>query len=278
MPQGMPFNDEQSLASGTTWTTSRTKRSSRSTIQGSSQSQIVEALLDALDNDKMADITLIGKDGAQVRATKFVLACQSPAMQEKLYQDPAVSEVYLGDFGEQSIRALKHFCQTGSLIRSPILKFTGPETIHNLVEVASLASVYMYEALYNDTYAILNQLLEASPSLATVAYYAANTTLPGIEDFAVCFIRGRAPALLIETDTLEYLRAESLRKLLSVLMGTDGTCTLVYLHKWIAVKGATPENMQFAQKFASEKLCLRSLLKDPMLIPLDTSIQFLSFG
>lgn len=269
MPQSMPYNnDEQSLASGTTWTTSRTKRSSKSTIQGSSQSQVVEALLDALDNDKMADITLIGRDGAQVRATKFVLACQSPAMQEKLYQDPAVAEVYLGDFGEQSIRALKHFCQTGSLIRSPILQSKGPETIHSLVEVASLATVYKYEALYNDTYAILNQFIEASPSLATIAYDAARSTLPGIENFAVGFIRGRAPGLLIETSALEHLCAESLQKLLTVLMGTDGTCTLVYLHKWIALKGATPENMKFAQKFASEKLCLRSLLKDPMLVPL----------
>ena len=273
IPHRMPRSDGDISHASSVAEVNRNMHSSSPPLEGS-QNELVEALIDALDNDKMADVTLLGRDGVRVRATKYVLACQSLALQEKLYEGPTATEVFMGNYGEESIRTLKQYCQTGSLVQSPLVRHRSHDTARSLVELAALAKTYGFEALYRDADSILCQMIGASPWFATSAYDAASRETKLIEKFLVQFIKENCQDVLLETSALKQLCAKRLDKLLHALMGTGYARIFLYLQKWIDLKGATVENMEFAQDVASEELCLTSLLADPKMVPFVRSSGF----
>jgi len=204
--------DETSAPSS--YTTSRSLHSSHG------DNQIVDALISGMDDDRMADITLVGRDGTKVRATKFILACRSPALQEKLYQDPTQVEVFIGDYGEDAIRAMKEYCHTGAIKGSVLMTKNNEEAARGLVELATLAKVYGFgfEPLYREADALLHQLIAYSPWLATACYDSAGSETELMEEFLLQFIKGRCPDLLLETSSLKYM---SQQRLLVLLEGLD---------------------------------------------------------
>lgn len=229
------------------------------------QNQIVDALISGMENDRMADVTLLGRDGAKVRAAKFVLACRSPALQEKLYQDPTKVEVYIGEYGEDAILAMKEYCQTGGIKSSALVTTKSHETARGLVELASLAKVYGFEPLYGEADSILYQLINASPWFATACYDSAGSETKLIEEFLLQFIKTRCPDLLLETNALKSVGQQRLLVLLDGLECTDSEM-LKYLEKWIELKGATRENVNFLRATAARKLSLVRLLEDPSMV------------
>ena len=231
------------------------------------KSDIVETLVDVMKDDSLSDVTLLGRDGVRVRATRYILACQSSALHAILYQEPSESEVFIGDFGEEPICALKQYCVIGSMHRSPLMQTVSPEIFLGLVEVAALATIYGFDDLYADVDVYLNELIDMAPSLITKAYDEANLDTPLVAKLLVKFIRERSPQLLLETGALKSLGAQRMQDLLNSLMGTDGTRTFQYLKRWIDEHGGTEENMSFAKEFASRMFCLKSLLRDPKLTP-----------
>jgi hypothetical protein len=232
-----------------------------------SKSEILVSLADILNNDALSDVTLIGREGVQVRATRHVVSCQSPALHEVLYQEPLRSEVFIGNFGKEAIRALAQYCTIGCLDRSPLVRTLSPANFLGLVEVASIATMYGFKDLFADVDVYVNQLIDAYPCLVTEAYESANLDTPLVSKLLVKFIRERSPQLLLETGALKSLGIQRMQDLLNALMGTDGTRTFQYLKQWIDENGATEENMRFAKDFASRMFCLKSLLRDPTLIP-----------
>ena len=259
--------DEHSLTGSTGVESNGTKPSCLETSPNLTKSEILESLIDVMNNASLSDVTLLGRDGVQVRATRYVLACQSPAMQSILYQDPLQNEVFVGDFGEEPIRALTQYSVIGSLHRSPLTQTVSPETFLGLVEVASLATIYGFGDMYVDVDVYLNELIDISPRLLAQAYEAANLETPLVAKMLVKFIRERSPQLLLETGALKFIGVQRMEDLLNALMGTDGTRTFQYLRRWINEHGATEENMRFAREFASNMFCLESLLRDPNLLP-----------
>jgi hypothetical protein len=230
------------------------------------QNQVVDALINGMDDDRMADVTLLGKNGAKIRATKFVLACRSPALQEKLYADPSSSEVFIGDYGEHAILAMKTYCHTGEVNGATTMGQKNADGARNLVELASLGKVYGFEPLYGEADSVLYQLLNGSPWFSTAAFDSTGEDTKLIEEFLIQFIKRRCPDLLLETNALKYVSQERLLVLLDGL-GCKDAEMLKYLEKWIELKGATRENVNFLRATAAKKLSLVELLKDPEMIP-----------
>ena len=187
---------------------------SKSLHSSHGDNQIVDALICGMDDDRMADITLVGRDGAKVRATKFILACRSPVLQEKLYQDPTQVEVFIGDYGEDAIRAMKEYCHTGAIKGSVLMTKNNEEAARGLVELATLAKVYGFEPLYREADALLPQLINYSPWLATACFDSAGSETELMEEFLLQFIKGRCPDLLLETSSLKYMSQQRLLVLL----------------------------------------------------------------
>ena len=226
------------------------------------QNKVIDALVSGMDDDRMSDVTLVGKDGAKVCATKFVLACRSPAMQEKLYQDPTQVEVFIGDYGEDAIRAMKEYCHTGAIKGSVLMTKKNGEAARGLVELATLAKVYGFDPLYGEADSILYKLINSSPWFATACYDSAGSKTKLMEESLLQFIKSRCPDLLLETNGLKHMSQQRLTVLLDGIECSDGEM-LKYLEKWIELKGATRKNVTFLRATAASKLNLVRLLEDP---------------
>ena len=234
----------------------------RSPLQQEKLYHVVDALISGMDNDRMTDVTLVGRDGIKVRATKFVLACRSPAMQEKLYQDPTQVEVFIGDYGEDAIRAMKEYCHTGAIKGSVLMTKKNGEAARGLVELATLAKVYGFDPLYGEADSILYKLINSSPWFATACYDSAGSKTKLMEESLLQFIKSRCPDLLLETNGLKHMSQQRLTVLLDGIECSDGEM-LKYLEKWIELKGATRKNVTFLRATAASKLNLVRLLEDP---------------
>ena len=264
-------NDENSFASSSIASSSVGMSFTSDIRSGSlhashSENQIVDALISGMDDDRMTDVTLVGRDGAKVRATKFILACRSPVLQEKLYQDPTQVEVFIGDYGEDAIRAMKEYCHTGAIKGSVLMTKNNEEAARGLVELATLAKVYGFEPLYGEADTLLRQLINYSPWLATACFDSAGSETELMEEFLLQFIKGRCPDLLLETSSLKYMSQHRLLILLDGLICSDVEM-LKYLEKWIKMKGANLEKVHFLRANAAIRLSLVRLLEDPEMAP-----------
>jgi hypothetical protein len=101
---------------------------------------LLEAFVAGLDDERMADVTLLGRNCAQGRAIKFVLGSRSEALRQKLNEDPdQSSRIFLGSYGEAALRHLKDYCYTGQLRSSDFRACQSSESSRTLVELASIA-------------------------------------------------------------------------------------------------------------------------------------------
>lgn len=208
----------------------------------------------------MSDVTLIGRDGARVRATKYVLACQSKALQKVLYCDPTATEVHLGPYGEPAIRALKDFSCTGALTLS--FGHKSAAAARGLTELASLAQRFRLPPLYEAAKKSLIQVLEEVPWFATASYDAA-IDVPELKAHVVEVIAAHSPDMFLQTDSLKHLSHTRLGDLMADLVNDSDNHKLFYIQKWVDIKGFTESNVAHAKVIASQALNLEELLQDP---------------
>ena len=71
---------------------------------------LTQRMIACLNNDKMADVHLIGDDGIRVNGCKFILGSVSSSLQTLLYQgDEDKSEVHFPDCRAKTLKALVEF-------------------------------------------------------------------------------------------------------------------------------------------------------------------------
>jgi hypothetical protein len=216
-----------------------------------------------IDDDRLADITLIGKDGAQVRAIKYVLACRCAALKEKLYRDPSKQEFFMGPYSEAAILALKEYCHTGIIRNSNLLKRKSEMSARGIVEIATLAEGYSFDALYGEADSIIYEFVSAAPWFATACFDAVGSETMLIGEFLRSFIDRRCPDLLLETNALKYVSCQRLSALLAVVSSSNDYEKLQYLEKWVELKGSTSENIKAAQTVAAGHVSLKTLMANP---------------
>jgi len=231
-----------------------------------SKFSVEKALSDAMDDDRMADVTLVGRCGVGVRAIKYVIACQCPALKDKLYDDPSKAQIVIGDYSESVLHALKEYCYTSSINKSLLSKESIPGSIHQLVELASLASAYKFEALLSLAKSTMRQIFDEAPWLAAAAFDVATKDRVGdFEAVLFNFIKKRCPYLMMETHAIQYLNPGRLYDFVDMLNCNDAEA-LLYVMKWVAARGPTRENIEHAKAIVTEKVNLANLLADPALV------------
>ena len=236
------------------------KFTSSNTSQGSEKTPpkvhpVVEALLRAMEKDHMLDLTLCGKEGVEVKVSRFVLACRNEALEELFYkEDPPAMSVHIGDYDRSTIKALVEYCVTGELALSPYANET-VDAARGLVHLAVLAQVYHFRALYDETYQMARKLMNRQPPLAYAMYDEA--TRPMVKDFelyAIQTIEQSPPDTFLRTETgIQHLCEERLEQLLSHSdFEVDEITVFRILSTWVEHQNKSPKSMEFAITCASK--------------------------
>ena len=249
--------DVQTLTSSTV--TPALKYTSSNISQGSEKSTtkihpVVKALLLAMEKDHMLDLTLCGKDGVEVKVSRFVLACRNEALEELFYkEDPPASSIHIGDYDRSTIKSLVEYCVTGELTISPYANEI-IDAARGLVHLAHLAQVYHFRALYDETYQMARKLMNRQPSLAYAIYDEATT--PRVKDFelyALQTIEQSPPDSFLGTETgIQHLCQERLEQLLShSSFEVDEITVFRILLTWVDHQNKSPKSMEIAIHCAS---------------------------
>lgn len=132
---------------------------------------IVARLHACLENDKIKDLELIGKDGVRVPALRCVLGSASPVLERMLYGEFAEaqrSSIEMGDCSSRVLQALVEFCCSDRLNISlwEDHSIDLDEMMQDLVEVAKLGHTYAVPDLQEAVLSHIMPRLKDDPSLA----------------------------------------------------------------------------------------------------------------
>jgi hypothetical protein len=141
----------------------------------------------------MLDVTLVGREGVAVRASRYVLACRCEALEDKLYTAATCTqterqeeEIHVGEYSEISIKALVEYCFTGELLEFWKLQSSLLEqatAVERIVELSQLAQAYRFRPLEMENYQLSRRLMNQYPSTACLFYSNSQTPLD-IKSFA----------------------------------------------------------------------------------------------
>ena len=96
---------------------------------------------------KNTDVTLFGENAVKVRATKSVLASQSPLLADMLLAEHAVEEMYIGDYSGIALQAMSEYCHSTGMWQSLLACQDCESVTRMLVELSSLAITYRLDNL-----------------------------------------------------------------------------------------------------------------------------------
>lgn len=150
-----------------------------------------QRLTACLDNDRMTDVYLIGEDGVNVPASKFVLGSLSPNLQTLLYSgEETKSHVSIENCRAKTLKALVEF-SCSDMLNTTIWSDTEPvEIVEDMVALAKLAEMYALPNLKQQVSDVLCPCLDQLPSLACVAYNLVNSkTTPELHKAALNVLR-----------------------------------------------------------------------------------------
>jgi BTB/POZ domain len=216
---------------------------------------VVEALVVAMEKDHMMDITLCGKEGVQVKASRYVLACRNEAFELLFYkEDPPAAFVNLGEYNDDTLKALVVYCFTGSLTKSPVSQETA-DAARGLVQLADLARIHHFRVLFDEAYQMARTLMNRKPSLACAFYdEASGAKVKDFETYALQTIEDFPIESLLGTENgIRYLSYERLGPILSHReMEVDEMTVFWMLKRWVEHHKQCSENTVIAKKLASK--------------------------
>jgi hypothetical protein len=187
----------------------------------------VNALVNALQNESLFDVTLVGKQGAHVRASKYVLSCRCDFFAHKFsthaHHHQVVEEeeqVYIGEYDAHVIQAMADYCVTGELT-----DFTKTHAIHpqltsveNIVQLARLAVDFNFWPLQMECHQLSRRFMNQHLHTACL-FYAQDKACPAdILRYATCTLQ-ECPkqALLGENTFVSILSSKRMETLLQYL-------------------------------------------------------------
>lgn len=135
----------------------------------------------------MLDVTLVGREGVAVRASRYVLACRCEALEDKLYTaatrtqtERQEEEIHIGDYSENVVKALVEYCFTGALLDFWKHQSSLPEqatAVERIVELSQLSQAYRFRPLEMENYQLSRRLMNRYPSTACLFYSNSQTPL-----------------------------------------------------------------------------------------------------
>jgi len=138
------------------------------------------ALLSAWESNSknhMMDISIFGNDGIPVRASRFILACYSPVLEEIFYKqrdspnyDERAETLVIDFCNEEVIKAAVYHCFSGELPDSFGITSPSESNARNLAQLDHLAHLYKFSALGEVTYRALRKLINRRAVLACAIF------------------------------------------------------------------------------------------------------------
>ena len=199
----------------------------------------------------MMDVTLEGgKDHVSVPASKFLLACFSPVLEEIFYKqgecqhyDAEASKLVIGFCSSEVIKAAMHHC-FGSGELPPEFDVTTPseEVARNLAQLDHLARVYKFSALAEVTYRAIRKLINRRVVLACaifdeLSYRKGHGAVDSIKRYALDLMRDMPMDTLL-SGGVQWMKEESVE---SIMQDQDMDVDEFYMFKilktWAAVTG-----------------------------------------
>ncbi|CAB9511071.1 BACK [Seminavis robusta] len=140
----------------------------------SSSSKIMEAsvvadLLSALEDDDLKDVSLIAKDGREIRACRFLLAARSKMLKRMLYgsfKESTATQIELRQYTATILEAVVEYCYRNRVPAHILTTDRSAETIRTLVQLAQAADYLEIPGLVADTEAWVQRRVSEHPRLA----------------------------------------------------------------------------------------------------------------
>ena len=178
------IHEEEEEHDNVTVSTASVSRSLPST--SSRRTDRVNALVNALKNQHLCDVTLVGKEGVRVRASKYVLTCRCEYFENKFsahaYHQVVEEEeeqLYIGEYSQHVIQAMVDYCFTGELTDFtskhaflPVL-----ESVENIVQLARIAVDLSFLPLQIEAYQQSRRFMNQHLYTACL-FYAQDKTCP----------------------------------------------------------------------------------------------------
>ncbi|KAL3759420.1 hypothetical protein ACHAWU_000719 [Discostella pseudostelligera] len=174
----------------------------------------------------LMDVTLEGKDRVSVPASKFLLACFSPVLEEIFYKQGAcehyvadASKLTIGFCTSDVIRAAVHHCFAGGEL-PPDFDITTPseDVARKLAQLDHLARVYKLCALGEVTYRALRKLINRRAVLACaifdeLSYRKGNGAIDSIKRYALDTMRDMPMDTLL-SGGVQWMKEESVEAIM----------------------------------------------------------------
>ena len=133
---------------------------------------LIQDLLEALQDDEMADVCLVGKDGADVFANRFVLAARSKVLKSMLYgnfRESTMHRIPL-DYDGVILEAIVEFCTRNEIPKFRLYIHRNSRSARRLVQLFKAADYLGLEKLAEVVAQMAHNLTSRYPPLACAVY------------------------------------------------------------------------------------------------------------
>ena len=180
------------------------------------------ALHRAMTKGHMLDLGLVGRGGAEVRTSRFVLACYSSVLEEVFFQrrrcphyhhHAADARLTLDFCSGEALAAAVHHCFRGDL--PPDFSLTAPsaDVARTLAQLDRLAHVYRFRALGELTYRALRKLINQRPVLACAIFDELSYEGEGGEPDADADAHAPGRRVAVAVDSIKRYALDTLREM-----------------------------------------------------------------
>ena len=156
-------------------------------------SPVIQDLLEALQDDDMTDITLIGQDGVAVPANKFVLAARSKVLKRMLYgsfREASQNEISFDEYDGVILEAIVEYCCRNEIPKFKIYIHRTAFGVRRLVQLFKAADYLELTSLAKLVAQMAHNLTTRFPPLACAAYDEADL-FTKVSDDALLMIQCR---------------------------------------------------------------------------------------
>ena len=187
-------------------------------------SQVVQDLIDAINDDEMTDITLVGQDGASVPANRFVLGARSKVLKRMLYggfREAKDSKIPFYDYDGVILEAIVEYCCRNEIPKFRLYIHRNEDSARRLVQLFKAADYLELSGLAKLVAQMAHNLMARFPPLACAFFDEADLDTQVYKD-ALCMIQSRTyVALPHHIETGGGIGCLSDRKLVSVYNDMD---------------------------------------------------------
>lgn len=205
------------------------------------QSAVVQDLLQALQDDDMSDILLVGCDGVQIPANRFVLSARSDVLKKMLYgnfREASISTIPF-DYEGVVLEAIVEFCYRNEIPKFRLYIHRNAQSARRLVQLFKAADYLHLSGLAKLVAQMSHNLTARYPSLACAVYDEADLDT-AVSNDALLMIRYR-PYVTLPPDLETGGGIDCLyeTKLLNIFMDKEVKAGELFLfemlQKWVEV-------------------------------------------